>query len=176
MNRDVLFKREGFSLVELVVVIAVVAILTGAVAVSVDELNGNTRLSNAATRALADIRYASELAMTHRREVDVYVTAGQDRYEIKWHDTGAYVPSPQGGGDLSVTFGSGDYSGITMSTSGLGGPLSFDSIGAPLISGGAFGNPTSVMLLNSKVHVVVYPSGFVCMEQIVGSGGGCGGC
>ena len=169
-------QRRGFTLVELIVVIVVVSILAGAVGVSVDEVNSNTRLSNAATRALADVRYAQELAMTHRREVDVYVTAASDRYEVKWHDTGAYVTSSISEDDLDVYFHQGEYNDVDITSSGLGGRLSFTALGGPLINGSSFSTEKSVMFLNSKIHVVIYPSGYSCIEQTVGGGGGCSGC
>ena len=165
--------RRGFTLIELIVVIVIMAILTGAVSVTISDINENTRLSNAATRALADIRYACELAMNNRREVDVLVDVGSDAYEVKWHDDGSYVPSGVDGEDLIVTFGSGEYLDVEITSSGLGGRLSFNEIGEPLINGSPFSNDTSVLCLNSKVHVMVYPSGYVRLINTVG-GGGCG--
>ena len=68
-------QREGFTIVELVVVIMVISVFAGVVGVSVNQANENTRLSNAATRALADVRYAQELALANRRETDVFEPA-----------------------------------------------------------------------------------------------------
>jgi prepilin-type N-terminal cleavage/methylation domain-containing protein len=167
--------QKGFTLVEIIVVISVVMILTGTVGVQVTNMNENTRLSNAASRAMADIRYAQELAMTQQREVDVFVTVGQNKYEIKWHDTGMPVPNPQSTQNLTVLFNQDDYTGVTMTSSGLGGNrLSFTPGGEPLIGGARFSNGRSVMLLNNKIYVSVYSSGYTCVEQTVGSG--CTGC
>jgi len=168
-----LVNRRGFTLIELIVVIVIMAILTGAVSVTISDINENTRLSNAATRALADVRYACELAMNNRREVNVLVNVGSDTYEVRWHDDGSYVPSGVDGEDLAVTFGSGDYLDVEITSSGLGGRLSFNEIGEPLINGSPFSNETSVLCLNGKVHVMVYPSGYVKLMKTVG-GGGCG--
>ena len=173
LSRRFFCPEKGFTLVELIVVISVVAILTGTIGVTVDSINSDTRLSNAATRALADVRYATEMAMTHRREVDVYVTVASDKYEVKWHDTGAYVPSGLDGSDLIVEFNQGEYSDVSIVSSGLGGRLSFTALGEPLINGSPFSTEKSIMFLNSKIHVVVYPSGYACLEETVG-GGGCG--
>lgn len=110
--------------------------------------------------------------MAHRREVDVYVNTGADLYELKWHDTGTYVSSPIDDEDMIVRFNQGEYVDVGIALSGLGGRLSFTSDGEPLINGSPFENEVSVMFLNSEVHVVIYPSGYSCLEEAVG-GGGC---
>ena len=166
---------KGFTLVELIVVIVVISILTGTVSVSMNDINQKTRLSNAATKALADVRYAQELAMSNNREVNIYVTPASERYDIKWQDTGAYVPSSTDKAEnLAVEFGSGEYKQIDIISSGVGSRLSFTALGEPMINGSRFSSETSVMLLNDEVHVVVYPSGYTCLEEVIGSG--CTGC
>lgn len=173
--RRILHANNGFTIVELVVVMVIISVFAGVVGVSVDEVNQDTRLSNAATRALADVRYAHELAMAHRREVDVYVTPASDKYEVKWHDTGAYVTSGVTSDNLIVQFSQGDYHDVSISSSGLGGRLSFSATGEPLINGSSFYSEKSVMFLNSRIHIVIYPSGYAVIEQTVGGGGACGG-
>ena len=168
-------RNKGFTIVELIVVIAIVGILSGVVGVVVNDVNSETRLSNAATRALADVRYAQEMAMAHHREVDLFVTSASDKYETKWNDTGGYLPSGVDGSDAIVMFNHGDYHDVNITSSGLGGRLSFSATGEPLINGSPFSEETSVMLLNNKIHVVIYPSGYSSLEEVVGSGGGCGG-
>ena len=166
-------RNRGFTLVELIIAITVMAILTGAVTVGVSDINSNTRLSNAASRALADVRFAQELAMANRREVDVIVNVASNRYEIRWHDTGAYVESPYDGGDMYVQFGTGDYFDISIISTQFSSRLSFTSTGQPLNNGSSFSSERSVMFLNSEYHVVVYSSGYSALEEVVG-GGGCG--
>ena len=160
-------QNRGFTLVEFIVVIFVVAILTGAVTVSVTDLNDNTRLSIAATRILADVRYAQEMAMSHRREADVIVEVANQRYDIKWHDDSSLLPSPLDGTPLRVLMDHGLTEGVTITSSGLGGRLSFTDIGEPRINGLRFNTEKSVMFLNGKVHVVIYPSGYSCIEETV---------
>lgn len=157
----------------MIVVIVVLAILAGTISVSVQDVNENTRLSNAATRALADVRYAAEMAMTHRREVEVTVQKGSNKYDIRWADTGTYLPSPIDGEDLIVQFNTGEYQDVEMTSTGLSGKLSFRADGEPRIGGGRFGSERSVFCLNEEIHVVAYSSGYVVLEKVVG-GGGCG--
>lgn len=163
--------EAGFTLLELITVMVVVAIVTGVVSVSVDSVNEDTRLSNAATRALADVRHAQEMAMTHRREVDVVVNAASDSYTIRWHDTAVPLDNPIDGGSLTVRFGSGDYHGVDM-TAGLSSLLTFTATGEPLIGGSRFSGGVALMQFNSKVYITIYSSGLSTLEKTVG-GGGC---
>jgi prepilin-type N-terminal cleavage/methylation domain-containing protein len=162
---------RGFTLVELVIAVTVVAVLTVTVVVGVSDINRNTQLSNAAARALADVRYAHELAMANRREVDIIVNVASNRYEIRWHDDGSYVPSPYGSGDAVTYFGTGQFSDITITSSQLSSRLSFNSYGTPLNGGSTFTEKLSIMLINSKVHVGILSSGYTGLEEV--STGGC---
>lgn len=176
--RSVIRLKKGFTLVELVVVITIVGLFTGAITVSVDQTNRNTRLSNAAARALADLRYAQETAMVQRREVNFYVYQAADKYEVKYHDTGAYVPATVNGNDLLVQLNSGEYMDVVITSSQVSGNrLSFDIMGKPLFNGGNLpADELSVMYLNASVHLVIVSSGYSYLsENVGGGGGGCGG-
>ncbi len=183
MKQKKTIKREnnisgGYTLIELVVVMTIVAILTGAISVSVEKTNQDTRLSNAIYRALSDVRYAQELAMTNRREVSMWVNPGEDRYYFKWQDTGDYLENPVDGGDFIITFNTGEYQGVDITSSGMGGRLSFTATGYPLINGANFGTTDgiSVMQLNNGYHIFVYQSGLTTIEESAGGGGCAGAC
>ena len=182
MVRDVKFNcpgdhsddnSHGFTLLELIIVIAITGILLVTLGISIGDTSDNTRISTATHRGLADIRYAQEMAMTYQREVDVFVMLGADKYEVKWHDTGSYVPSSLDDDDLIVNFNQGIYNGVSITSSEVGGRLSFNSTGAAFLNGSSFGSEIRAMVLNEKAEIFVYPSGYVSFHQI-GSGGGCG--
>ncbi|MBN1894341.1 prepilin-type N-terminal cleavage/methylation domain-containing protein, partial [bacterium] len=47
----------GFTLLELVIVISLVTIMAGAVSIGIASVDRDSKLGNAANRALADLRY-----------------------------------------------------------------------------------------------------------------------
>ena len=92
----------------------------------------------------SDIRYAQELAMTQNRSYRVYFNtspAPASGYAVvnnangngTWGEAGEFAPDPSGKGNLSVTLNSGDYAGVTASSSV--NPIEFNSLGRP--TGGA---------------------------------------
>lgn len=175
---EVAFMRysAGYTLVELIVVISIIAILAGTITVSMTESYSDAQIVNAISMALADVRYAQEMAVTRRRSVDIRVTQGSNMYEAYWTGTSDYLTSPATGEDLVVTFGTGQYSNITMTSSELGGVLRFDFEGRPTINGSNFGDDTEILSLNDKYQIIVEPSGLTYFYDPYGGWGcGCGG-
>jgi prepilin-type N-terminal cleavage/methylation domain-containing protein len=167
--------RKGFTLIELIVVITAVAVLTGVVGVNVQHTNEQTTLFNAANKALADLSYAEEVAMTTHRRVDFIVNASANRYEVKYNNDGSYVKSslnPEE--DLVVQLGTGMYSGVTITSSATGSGLSFMPWGEPYRNGTTFSGELSVARFNSQIHLIIKETGFAYLNEEVG-GSSCGG-
>ena len=162
----------GFTLVEFVVVVTVIAIMTGAVGLSVKEANEDIRLSNALLQAQADMRYALETAMSQNRTVFITISVGGNNYKAQFSDDNSYLQSPVTGGNLDVDL----PDGVSITSTGLSGTLTFDTDGLPRISGSTFSGSVSIMKLNNVKFLSVYSSGYICLEDAVGSRPGCGGC
>ncbi len=166
--------RKGFTLIELIVVITAVAFLTGVVGVNVQHTNQQTTIFNAANKALADLRYAEEVAMTTHRRVDFIVNQGANKYEVKYHSDGTYVKSSTSDDDdLIVQLGSGISSGVTITSSATGNTLSFMEWGEPALNGATFTGERSVARFNSHMHLIIVESGYAYLAEEVG-GSGCG--
>lgn len=152
--------RSGFSLVELVIVMVVSGILLLGVTVSIGRIDEDSRLAVTAGRALADLRYAQEKAMAEQREVNFWVNQGSNRYWSTYQATGNPVLSSLQE-PLQVQLNQGDSRGVVITSTGLGGSrLSFNSDGVPLLNGSPLTTQLSVMLLNNKINIVLFPSGF----------------
>jgi type II secretory pathway pseudopilin PulG len=178
INRNRIFRggrrSAGFTLVEIVVVICVIVAFSGVVTVSFGKFDQDSRLNVAAGKALADLRYTQEVAMTERREVNFYVSSSTRYYAT--YQAGGNVKSPLNPGQsLSVNLNSGDAKGIVITSSAVSGSrLSFNSDGVPLLNGNVLANQLSVMLLNGKQNIVLFPSGYSVINPVSGACGGCG--
>ena len=156
---------SGFSLVEFIVIFSALALLTGTIAVSVQDTTASVRLSNAATQAMSDLRSLQEIAMNEYKNVSFTVDPGADSYTMTVD------------GDATVVyFNQGEYTDIGITSSSLGGTLSFSKTGQPMIGGTAFTNQVTVLSFNESVDVFVYgDSGWISVESEDWGGGGCGG-
>lgn len=166
--------KKGFTLIEIIVVVTAVAVISGVVGVSVKDTNENTILYNAANKALSDLRYAQEVAMTTRREVNFIVNTSTNGYEIRFADTGDYVKDRVfQGQDMVVQLGTGNSSGVSIVSSETTNQLSFTAWGEPYIGGSNFSSERSVAFFNSTIHLIINESGFSYLGEAVG-GSGCG--
>jgi len=142
--------QRGYTLIELVVVLAVASILAGSTAIYFRESAENSRLVNAAYRVLADVRYAQQMAVSHNRRVDFSVAG--NGYSARW-DGGGYLQSPLTGSDLSVELDVEITSGANFY---------FDWNGKPSIT-----SETVIVGLNSKKSIKMVPNtGYVYIEDI----------
>ena len=165
--------RRGFTLIELVVVMTAVAVMTGVVGVNMQRTNEKTTLFNAANMALADLRYAEEVAMTEHRRVDFIVNQGANRYEVRYNNDGTCVKSSLTGEDLIVQLGTGIYSGVTISSVGS---VSFTEWGEPInINGSSFSGERSVARFNSQIYLIIVESGLAYLNEDLNASSGCGG-
>ncbi|MCP4717100.1 MAG: prepilin-type N-terminal cleavage/methylation domain-containing protein [Deltaproteobacteria bacterium] len=118
-------RKNGFSLVELMVVVAVLAIM-GAVAVP-NFVTGmsNYRMKRAASDLAARIRQARATAVKEHRDVPVRFIVNNNRYFIntQWYpESGQSLPQYYGDG---ISYGTGD---ATQNATKWGGSLPGDGV------------------------------------------------
>jgi len=164
--------RKGFSLFELIVVLSIISIFTGVVHLEFEDAHRATRVSNAAFQALADLRYAQEMAMTYRRQVDFVINVTNNTYTAEW-SAGGTLESSTKTGTLLVDFD--DVQDVSMST-GISSILSFDATGFPLYGGSSFSEELPIFRINADIYLCVLPSGFSYLnDELYDSSSGCGG-
>lgn len=106
--------KKGFTLIEVVLVLVIVAILAASVNIGINGIS-SARLNGAARRLVSDLRFAQQVAITKRIRHGIIFTANS--YTVFENDLPADpARNPQGGGDFIVDFTTGDFAGVTIST------------------------------------------------------------
>ncbi len=156
--------ERGFSLAEIIVVIVVMGILAVVIGFAINSINESSRISVAANNALSDLRYAQEIAMSERKDVNFTINTGANTWSATYTGTGAFLKSSQDqSADMLVTLNTGNYSGVSMSA-GYSGSITFDSDGIPYAGTTELSGPLTLMTLNGKSSLVLQPTGFAQIE------------
>jgi prepilin-type N-terminal cleavage/methylation domain-containing protein len=79
-----MFKKtsKAFSLIELLIVLAVVGILAAIIFTGISNFSSNLQLNFAVDQVTADVKYAQQLARTSHETCEIRFKAGEPRYSI----------------------------------------------------------------------------------------------
>jgi len=163
--------NSGFTLIELIAVIVIIGILSRAVVVNVGDVAKRTRSRNAVNIAIADLRYAQEMAMSRRRPVRFVVQSGSNRYYAVYSDNNETVMNSDGQ-PIDRTFNNDDFKDIYITDTATGGNLTFSDIGRPDVGGGYFTHSSVMSLNNGEYEIYIFGSGLSTFQE--GGGRGCG--
>ena len=157
--------ERGFSLVELITIIAIIGILSYMALAKFSESNATIKGRTLARKIVSDVRYAQELALSHRQLVKCFIEPAQNRYTLLWGDD-SYVQTPMAEKNFIVDFDGSDFDGINLTTTGFSsGLLSFNSKGQPLNNGSLMATELVLMVLNSTITIKVVPGTGRCYIQ-----------
>jgi prepilin-type N-terminal cleavage/methylation domain-containing protein len=164
-------ERSGFTLIELVTVMAVLGILALAVVGPTLDSIDTIRSQAAAARLVTDIRYTQRMALASGLRAWVVVNIPANKYRLYAEDPAnpgkdGRVPvlHPSDGTTTATRLGVGAFANISIVTANFNGAteLEFDSLGVPRdINGAALGGPGSVTLSSGVVIQVQAVTGFV---------------
>ncbi len=168
-KRCATFKNQnGFTLIEMTVVIIIVAILSYAVVANFTDSHESLQLNAITLKLASDVRYARDLALTEGRGSRVYIDVSNNQYHLKWDDD-SYMVNPMGGGDFVVQLGTpGEFGAVQITGTAFsdGGRLDFGTSGAPKNAGGSFEGELDLVTINNEKKVVITANtGFVRIED-----------
>jgi len=158
-------RRNGFTIIELVMILVLLSILAVILAPQMLDV-GAANAGAFADKLRTDIRYAQTLAMTRGQRYRVYLNIAPapspSGYAVVYDTSAAknwssfgYIQDPVNGGNLNITLGSGQYSGITI-TSPATGYVEFNSLGTPSVGGGfSFVAGIGTITINASIATTV---------------------
>ena len=145
LRRLVFRQRAGFTLVELIIVVALIAILAVATLPAVAVAAEDIKVDGAARALVTHIRYAQSLACTEMEEVKVGFTAAGYSVAVDsgvdGNDFGELVADPVTKRPMLFTStGPGTFGGMDMIYANFGGDphIIFDAMGSPSSGGDVF--------------------------------------
>lgn len=158
-------KEDGFSFLELIVLIVGVGILAVIGMANLSSSNSNLKEKALAKKIIADVRYAQEMAINYGQLVQVIVETGQNRYSLKWQDN-SYLQTPIAEENFIVDVDDGYFSGVSISSTGFNsGTLQFNGDGNPLDNGTLLTTAKNLLQLNSSTSIQITPGTGRCTIQ-----------
>lgn len=129
-------QKTGFTLVELVMILLVVAILSVAMMTDLVSSLSSVRLEAARWKLKSDIIYAQNLSVTQGLNHGVIFDPDAETYSLYSQTTDNIVNDPQTTNPFTINYTTDpSFKGIGINSASLGSPttnrLEFDSYGAP---------------------------------------------
>lgn len=157
--------EKGFSLVEISITLAILAILSYAAVTELTTSSSMVKEKSLAQKIISDVRYAQEMALSYRKEVKFNISIENDSYSLKWLDD-SYLKTPIGEQDFIFTVNNSEFSGMNFTDSGFSaGMLSFDSNGKPKNNGSLLTAATTLVTLNNSISIKIVPGTGSCFIQ-----------
>ena len=159
--------RRGFSLIELVSVISLMAVIAVAIVGPTLSYMSKIRSRSAATRIVADIRYVQRYAMNSRLRTWVVFSTGSNNYRLyaetspgAGKGTRVALSHPLDQSTSAVQMGSGTNLAVSISAVSINSTseIEFDSWGKPYDGNSVALTATGTVTLSNGVTLTVQPT------------------
>ncbi len=163
--------RRGFTLIELITVMAILGITGVAVVGGTLTYLGEIRSRAAASRLTADVRYAQRLALASSRRTWIVFNVVQNSYQLFVENSSnpgkanrIALERPIDQSSDQMTFGNSAFTGVSIASANINSTseLEFDSFGAPYDGNSVALAANAVVTLSNGVTATIVPvTGFV---------------
>ncbi len=134
-----MMKERGFTLIEIIVVIAVMLIIAGAVTFAVITTSmGPNILDAAANRLVFDLRYAQQLAISRHTSCGISFDPSGNSYFVYIGSTSTKAPDPYTRKSHILDYDTAnEFKGVSLVSTNFGDNVYFNYMGAPYGSTGS---------------------------------------
>ncbi|MEE8340501.1 MAG: prepilin-type N-terminal cleavage/methylation domain-containing protein [Candidatus Neomarinimicrobiota bacterium] len=155
--RTIFKKDQGFTLIELIIIISITGTLSLIVIPKIGNTLTNVKLKIVTGKLLDDVRYVQSYALTNHVYTWITINSGSNSYSYGYYNTAPNIDpqiliDPSNGQSANIDIN--DYSGVTITSESLGGGLDFDWFGIP-------DNGGQIILNNTKIVYVEDETGYV---------------
>ena len=118
-NNKCFFNSGGFSLIELIVVIALLGILGALASVQIADISSKMRISSAMNQIISDIELTKELALANSTAMTITYDINLDQYYIE--KDGNLVSNFPGSDNGIISLSNGIFSNTNLTRTNLNG-------------------------------------------------------
>ncbi len=150
-------KNNGFTLLELILIIAITGIVSLIVLPNIGNTLNNVKLKIVTGKLMDDIRYVQNYAITNHHNTWVAIDVGSNSYRY-----GIYGTPPNADPQILIDPSTNqlaiidlnDYSGVSITSESLNGGFDFDWFGKPTNSGQIVLNSTKIVYIEDETGYV----------------------
>jgi len=161
MNQETRKNIQGFTLVELVIIIILLSILSAIAIPSIGNTINALRLGSATQKVVSDVRYAKEMALSLHKTTGLEFDSGANSYTVFEVNGGvkSTVTDPHTGAAMTLDFDTQpEYGGVAIGALSLcvgacgTNELRFSSFGVPMDANDVeFAANSTIQLLNGTL-------------------------
>lgn len=139
---------KGFSLIELIVMIAVLGLLAAIATTRLNDISINVRISSAINQITSDINLVKEIALAKHAPMSITFDINNNIYIIK--ENGSAMMAYPGSENGTINLSQGVFSGVNITQVNINGSnqVSFDKWGNVLNNGTITLNTEHVISIN----------------------------